>query len=136
MRTASTAVRVRYGEVDRMGATNSARYLEWFELGRTEVLRRAGVSYAELEERGVYAPVVEAFCRYLARVGYDDLLRIDTTLTVASPARLRFDFELIIETGDGEVAAADGYTENAVVDASGRVTRLPEDVLEALGGPA
>lgn len=130
----STAVRVRYAEVDRLGNANSARYFEWFELGRSDVMRAAGHPYGELEERGFFAPVVEAHCRYISRIGYDESLRIETTVAVLSAVRLRFDFRVFAEREEGEVLAAEGHTENAIVGASGRPVRLDADVLAAMRG--
>ena len=46
--------RVRYGETDRMGVVYHAEYLAWCEMGRTEYIRSLGMSYAEMERRGVW----------------------------------------------------------------------------------
>ena len=48
-----TEIRVRYAETDQMGRAHHMQYLAWFELGRTELMRAQGVSYAELEKRGL-----------------------------------------------------------------------------------
>jgi len=39
-------VRVRYCECDPMGVVHHAAFIPWLEMGRTELLRDAGVSYA------------------------------------------------------------------------------------------
>lgn len=129
-----TKIRVRYAEVDRLGRANAARYFEWFELGRSDCLRGAGMPYGKLEEAGVFAPVSEAACRYLAALGYDDLLRLETTLEVISAVRLRFEFKLFVQRDGGEVLSAEGHTENAIVDPSGRPQRLVREVLDLLRG--
>lgn len=129
-----TELRVRYAEVDQMGAVNSARYFEWFELGRIELLRQAGVPYPDLEKRGVMLPVVAAHCDYLVRLGYDEIVSVETSLALLSPARLRFDFRVLRREGAAQVVAAAGFTENAVVGPNGKPMRLPADVEKALGG--
>jgi acyl-CoA thioester hydrolase len=127
-------LRVRYAETDRMGAVNSARYFEWFELGRSDLLREKGLSYDAIERSGVFMPVVEAECRYLARLGYDDLIRVETTVEAMSAARVRFAFRVYRAAGDGsETLAAEGRTDLAAVNREGRPTRLPREVVEALG---
>lgn len=135
-----TTLRVRYAETDRMGAVNSARYLEWFELGRSDLMREAGLSYDAIERSGVFLPVVEAECRYLARLGYDDLIRVETSVNAPSRARLSFTFRLYRIAPDGaETLAAEGRTDLAAVGRDGRPTRLPREILEALarpGGPS
>lgn len=127
-----TLIRVRYAEVDRLGAVNSSRYFEWFELGRSDLLREAGLPYATLEERGIMLPVREAHCRYLKRIGYDEQVRLETTAEAGSPARLVCTYMLYRTGASGEELAAEGFTEHAVVGRSGRPTRLPEDVLAVL----
>src|ERR1039458_1458423 len=63
--------RVRYSETDQMGTFYNSRALEWFECGRTELLRSLRLPYAEMEKRGVFLPVVEAHVEYRGRARYD-----------------------------------------------------------------
>ena len=51
-------IRVRYPETDPMGYLHHSRYLQYFEMGRVELLRSQGHSYAELEKQGVFFAVV------------------------------------------------------------------------------
>ena len=51
-------VRVRYADTDQMGVVYYANYLAWFEVGRTEWLRRFGWNYRSMETDGVYLPVI------------------------------------------------------------------------------
>src|SRR5712675_883134 len=57
-------IRVRYPEVDAMGFLHHSRYLQYFEMGRIELLRSLGHSYAELESAGLFFVVVKVECRY------------------------------------------------------------------------
>ena len=58
-------LRVRYSETDQMGTFYNSRALEWFECGRTELMRRKlGMSYAALEARGAFLPLVEAHLEF------------------------------------------------------------------------
>ena len=59
-----------------MGTFYNSRALEWFECGRTELLRSKGLPYAEMERRGALLPVVESHVEYLGRARYDDLLKM------------------------------------------------------------
>ena len=45
-------IRVRYAETDRMGLLHHANYLVYFEMGRTELLRRRGITYRDMEDDG------------------------------------------------------------------------------------
>ncbi len=60
-------IRVRYPEVDAMGYLHHSRYLQYFEMGRVEMLRACGYSYANLERDGVFFVVVKLEVRYRAR---------------------------------------------------------------------
>ena len=74
-------LRVRYSETDQMGTFYNSRALEWFECGRTELMRnRLRMSYAALEEKGVFLPLVEAHLEFQGGARYDDLLNITTTV--------------------------------------------------------
>src|SRR3989338_8995586 len=84
-----TEHRVRYSDTDHFGVVYYARYLDWFEAGRTEILRAKGVTYADLEKKGFFAPVVEIKVNYNKPAKYDDIiiLKISPSLiTIFLPA--------------------------------------------------
>jgi acyl-CoA thioester hydrolase len=123
-------LRVRYSETDQLGTFYNSRALEWFECGRTELLRAAGVAYAEMEKRGVFLPLVEAHVSYQGRAKYDDLLEMKSVLSLAGRASFRFDVSVVQAIG-GE-AVASGYTIHAITNASGKPIRCPAWLSEAL----
>ena len=126
--------RVRYSETDQMGTYASGRVLEWFECGRTELLREIGTPYAEMEARGVLLPVVEAHVAYRGRAQYDTPLKMTTTATMCGKARVRCEVQIVqAETGAG---VAEGYTVHAFTDPAGKAMRPPAWFVEALNGAA
>lgn len=116
-------LRVRYAETDAMGVVYYANYLVYFELGRTEWVRAHGVPYREFEDEGVLLPVVDVSCRYHASARYDDLLRIETTATMITPARITFHYRVTRPATAGTLLA-DGYTAHVFLTRDGRLTRL------------
>ena len=116
-----TTLRVRYSETDQMGGFYNSRALEWFECGRTEMTRKLGVPYSEMETRGLFLPIVEAHVEFLGRARYDDELRMTTKVAMFGRARVRFDHE-IVHAKNG-AAVARGYTVHAFLDATGKATR-------------
>ena len=60
------SIRVRYPEVDAMGYLHHSRYFQYYEMGRVELLRSMGHTYAELERQGVFFVVVKVECRFKA----------------------------------------------------------------------
>lgn len=115
--------RVRYSETDQMGTYYNSRVLEWFECGRTELIRVLGKPYAQWERQGVRLPLIEAHVEYLGKAGYDDLLRMTTTVRLAGKARLRFD--VAIEHAADSQPVCRGYTVHAIVGRDGRPIRPP-----------
>lgn len=122
-RTHELRFRVRYSETDQMGTFYNSRPLEWFECGRTELLRHLGLPYAVLEQRGLFLPVVESCVHYLGRARYDDLLEMTTTLTLAGRARVRC--EVVIVQADNRKPVVRGHTVHAFTDAAGKAIRPP-----------
>ncbi len=125
------SLRVRYSETDQMGTFYNSRALEWFECGRTELLRALGLTYAEMEARGLFLPLVEAHVEYLGRARYDDLLRLTTLMRPLGRARVRLEVEIAQAEGGRPVAR--GYTVHAFTDRGGKPVRPPGWFLEAVG---
>lgn len=125
-------IRVRYSETDQMGSFYNGRAFEWFECGRTELLRSIGLPYTEIEARGVFLPVVEALARFVGRARYDDLLTVRTVVTFEGRARLRCDVAIHHKHTGKPVAS--GHTIHAFMDAGGRPMRPPAWFLEATAG--
>ena len=121
-------LRVRYSETDQMGTFYNSRALEWFECGRTELLRNLGLPYTEIERRGVYLPLVEAHVEFRGRARYDDLIQLRSVMSIQGRARLRVDVEITHAQSGAPVAR--GYTVHAFTAAGGRAVRPPEWFLE------
>ena len=126
-----TEVRVRYADTDQMRFVYYGKFFEYFEQGRSDLLRSVGLPYGQIEEMGLYLPVVEAHAVYRRAARYDDLLHVITYLKQIPAARVRIDYE-IVRAGEEEIIA-DGYTIHSFVNAaSGKPTRAPGQFLEAL----
>lgn len=87
-------IRSRYGETDKMGYVYYGRYLEFFEVARTEMIRHAGFSYRELEASGIMLPVIDAEIKYKEPVFYDELMDITVHLFEVPSVRLRTFYEI------------------------------------------
>ena len=125
-----TEWRVNYSETDQMGVVYHARYLVWLDRARTEHLRRTGVSYAELERRGLRLAVGEARIRYRQPARYDDLIRIRCWVRELASRRLTFGYAVDhLESGR---LLATAETSLMVLDADFKWTRLPPEVAERL----
>src|SRR5205085_7042124 len=85
-------LRVRYAETDQMGVVYHANYLVWCEMGRTDFIRRLGVSYADMERSGVSLAVSELSARFHAAARYDELIRVHTILADVRSRMIVFDY--------------------------------------------
>jgi acyl-CoA thioester hydrolase len=120
---------VRYADTDKMGITYYSKYLEWFEVGRTEMLREIGFPYTQLEKEGIGLPVIEAYCRYHRAAMYDQLLRIVSTVRSLPRVTIRIDYKIYNETQE---LLVDGYTTHPFIGKSGKPVRAPKSLLEVL----
>jgi acyl-CoA thioester hydrolase len=129
--TCDVDLRVRYAETDQMGVVYHANYLAWCEVGRTELIRRRGRSYAEIERLGVGLAVSDASLRYHAPARYDDLIRVTTTLTDVRSRSMTFDY--LIVNADRGTKLVTASTTLIGLDQDGRIARLPDALRETLG---
>ena len=127
-------VRARYPECDPGGRVHHAVYLTWFEMGRTELMRARGHTYAEMERTGHFIAVVRADVRFRRPVVYDEEVTVETWVDEVRGARLVFG-NRVRNGGTGTVAAEAAITA-ALVDASGRPHRFTDDEVALLTGPA
>ncbi|PWE16416.1 tol-pal system-associated acyl-CoA thioesterase [Marinicauda salina] len=123
-------VRVYYEDTDFTGVVYYANYLKFLERGRTDALRSAGVSHAEL--LGLDPPLGFAVRKitvtYAAPARIDDALVVETRFGAAKGARLAIAQRVV--RGDELVVEAE--VEAACIDLDGRPRRLPGFVAERL----
>ena len=126
-----TEIRVRYADTDQMRVVYYGKFFEYFEQGRSDLLRSIGLPYPQIEEMGFYLPVIEAHAVYKRALQYDDLIRVVTQLRHSPVARVRLDYEVTKVGEQGLVA--EGYTIHGFINAStGKPTRGPARFLEAV----
>src|SRR5689334_16203684 len=124
-----TEVRVRYADTDQMKFVYYARFFEYFEQGRSDLLRAVGMPYPEIERMGYYLPVIEAHANYLSSARYDDLLTVRTILAERPQVRVRISYEAEL----GGKRLAEGHTVHSFVSAAtGRPVRAPRVFLDAV----
>lgn len=93
-------VRVRYAETDQMGVVYHGNYAQYFEMGRVEWLRALGLTYREMEQRGVMLPVVSLTLNFKKPARYDDLLTVRTIFKKQESVKIEFDYEIYNEGGE------------------------------------
>ena len=129
-RVVETSLRVRYSETDAMSVVYHANYIVWFEIGRTEWCRAAGVPYREMEDAGLRILVVSVDCKFRRSARYDDPIRVRAAMTELSSRGCAFGYEIL--AGDGS-RLADGSTRHVFADDQGRLRRAPDEIVKKLG---
>ncbi len=121
-----TTVRVRYADTDKMNFVYYGKYLEYFEVGRTELIRFLGMSYKDIEESGVMLPVSECQIRYHRPARYDDLLTIMTTIPEMPRIKLITEYEIFNQNQEKLVT---GKVILPFVDTQSlKITPIPEKI--------
>ena len=123
-REQTITIRVRYPEVDAMGYLHHSRFLQYFEMGRIELLRSLGHSYADMERRGFLFVVVKVECRYKAPARYDDELSLTTRAVRQTHVRIDHEYDL----RRGATLLATAHTTIACVGPDGQVKAIPEEL--------
>ncbi len=115
--------KVRFVETDMMGVVHHANYFRWFEMGRVEYLRQAGISLLEMMDDDIVFPITHVDCQYRSSAKFDDIILIETTMTEVSPVKMVFTYKVIREVD--RVLLATGSTQNVFTNKQGKIIRLP-----------
>jgi len=131
MLTCSTEIRVRYADTDMMQFVYNGKYLEYFEVGRTELLRSTGLSYASVEKNGYQLPLIETGIKFKTPAVYDDLLEIEAIVKELRSPKVHIEY-IVRKKETGEVVA-EGFTTHIFIRTdSKKAVRPPKIYLDAL----
>jgi acyl-CoA thioester hydrolase len=120
-----------------MRVAHHASYPIWMEEARTHLLRASGVTYAQLEEQGVFLVITKLELKYRRPIRYDDVIDVRVRHVPAGKIKIRHEYELVLverlgadpdpadpaTPRDGICAVA--TTELACVGRDGRPRQLP-----------
>jgi acyl-CoA thioester hydrolase len=123
----ATKCRVAFSEVDLMGIAWHGRYASFFEKASTELCRAAGLSFRDLHEANLRAPIVRLHVDYARPLLLDEEIVVEARLIWNAAARLNIEY--VIRKPDRSVAAT-GYTIQLFTDAaSGQLLMASPDLL-------
>jgi len=118
-----TERRVRFEEVDMLGIVWHGNYVSFLDDGRVAFGDRyPDLSYGRLREEEVAAPIVQLHIDYQSPLGFDEIMRIETTLHWTDALRLNFSYH--ITKLDGSIAVK-AYSVQLFTDLKGSVLLLP-----------
>ena len=93
-------LRVRYGETDPMKYVYYGNYAEYLEVARVELFRSIGISYDEIEKKGICLPLSEYHIKYIKPAKYDDLLQIHTKIIKKPTVKIEFEYTIFNEQNE------------------------------------
>jgi acyl-CoA thioester hydrolase len=128
--TSEVEFRVRYAETDQMQVVYHANYLVWCEMGRTDLIRKLGTSYADIEKQGISLAVVDASLRYHAAARYEDTIRVRTVLLDARSRSVTFEYT--IENASTGARLVTARTTLASINRDGRLVSMPDNLRRSL----
>lgn len=121
----TVAHKVNFYDTDAMAVVHHANYIRWFEIGRVEFLRKAGITLNELMEDGYVFPITEIQAKYVNSARFDDELLIETTPESLTKVKMAFNYR-ILRASDNTVLVT-GFSQNVFTSMkTGRIIRLPE----------
>lgn len=121
---------MRYAETDKMQVVYHANYLVWCEMGRTDLIKRLGSSYADLERQGVMLAVIDASIRYHSSARYEDRIRVKTILSEVKSRTVTFEYT--IEDASTGARLASAKTTLASINGDGKLVALPSHLRQAM----
>lgn len=96
-----------------MDVVHHSRYFPWYEVGRTEFFKSTGMSYRDVEERGVLLPLLDCYSKFIKGAKYQDDVWIEVKLESLGVAKCKFLYNVV---RDDDVLLATGYTTHGFTD--------------------
>lgn len=104
-----TTLTVRYAETDQMGIVHHSVYPIWFEAGRTDFIKQAGISYSEVEKRGILLPLIQLTCNYISAAKYEDTVSVTTSLKSITYTRLHMIYRVRVKGSSKIIATGETH---------------------------
>ncbi len=126
-----TQIRVRYADTDQMQYAYNGKYFEYFEVGRTEMMREQNLTYKSIEKNGYLMPVHEVFIKYKNPAYYDELLEVETRIEKIPELRVHLDHT--VRSADRDIIICEGYVELVFIKKeSKKICRPPEFFMKVI----
>lgn len=100
MFVSETPLVVRYAETDQMGIVHHSNYPVWYEAGRTDYIKKMGLPYSKIEEKGLLLPLIELKCCYKGYARYEDEILVKTRVNDMTYTRIVFGYEIYRNKGE------------------------------------
>lgn len=123
-----TRIKVRFYELDPYNHLNHSAYIQYFEVGRIELLAELGYTLPEMLEEGRMIVVTDIQTRFLKAASAGDEVTVETELVETRRVTATWHQRILL----GDVVLATQDVRAAITDLAGRPQRFPDTLLEAL----
>jgi len=124
--------RVPFYETDAMGIVHHANYVRYLELARIVWMDEHDRPYRAYIDDGLHFSTTRVDLHYVRSASFDDVLDVATWLDWVGGASLGMGYEI----DRAGTRVAEGITEHAMVDGTGRPRRIPAEHRERLSALA
>lgn len=126
-----TSIRIRYADTDQMQYAYNGKYFEYFEVGRTEMMREENLAYKTIEANGYMMPVLSVFIRYKNPAYYDELIEVESRVEKLPDIKIHIDH--IVKSTERNIIICEGYVELVFIKKSTmKICRPPGFFLNAI----
>ena len=102
--TTKTDFPVLFTEVDKMGIVHHSNYLLWFEKGRRDYMKKAGISNSKIAYQGFFLPLSEIECKFKRPAKFGDEILVITKIVSMSCVKTVFEYE-VLDKAKGKLLA-------------------------------
>ena len=126
-----TNIRIRYADTDQMQFAYNGKYFEYFEVGRTELMREQNLTYKTIEKNGYMLPVHSVFINYKNPAYYDELIEVESRVEKIPELKVHIDHTL--RSTERNILICEGYVELVFIKKNTKkICRPPEFFLTAI----
>jgi len=123
--------KIYYKDIDQMGIVYYARYLEYFEQARTELLNNIGIVVTKIEDAGYYMPVVKVTANYKEGARFENEIVVRTMIKEVPKARMTIDYK-VFRKSDNKLLVTGQTIHGFIKIKDGMPTRPPKELIEKL----
>lgn len=109
--------RVRFNETDLLGIVWHGHYVTYLEDGREAFGEKFGISYKDIQNAKLFAPVVKCTVEYKTPLRHGDWATIETVFINQAAAKMQFRYKIFKD----EILMATGETIQVFTDFEGEL---------------
>ncbi len=129
--TFKASFRVSWADTDAAQVVHFSNYFRFFERAEEEFYRHLGFSFADIVDKGLWLPRVEALCKYKKPAKFNDLLEVELMIEELKEKSIKYGFRIFDK--ESAVLLATGYVVVVAADKqTGKATQIPKEIAEKL----